>query len=151
MRIALSTKFPFTGFRARLHPEISAAINTVADQLEAVGHTIMSGDPTYGLRLSWSFLARSTAGLLDWADRVGDDVTLDPRTVSNLRLGRLLSGRALDQARPDEAIAARRSARIFNFVDVVLAPTTALPPPRVRAFDDLGTFRTDRTMICAAR
>ena len=146
-RIAISLKFPFTGFRARLHPEIHAAMDKVADQLEAMGHTIMAGDPSYGLRLGRSFLARSTAGLLDWADRVGDGVTLDPRTVSNLRLGRLLSQRALQRARRDEAIAARRSGRIFNHVDVVLAPTTAQPPPPVRAFDHLGSFRTDRTMI----
>lgn len=146
-RIALSLKFPFTGLRARLHREISAAIDKVADQLEAMGHTIMAGDPTYGLRLGRSFLARSSAGLLDWVGRVGDGVTLDPRTVSNMRLGRVVPPRALAQARRDEAIGARRSARIFNYVDVVLAPTTAQPPPPVRAFDQLGAFRTNRTMI----
>lgn len=146
-RIAISRKLPFTGFRARIHPEIAAAMDRVAEQLQAIGHTIMAGDPAYGLRLGRSFLPRSTAGLLDWADRVGDGVTLDPRTLSNMRLGRLLSGRALAQARRDEAIAARRSARIFNYVDVVLAPTTAQPPPPLQAFDNLGSWRTDRMMI----
>src|ERR1700730_8776072 len=89
LRIAISTRFPFNGFRATLHPEIRAAMETVASQLESSGHTIMAGDPTYGPGLSLSFLARSTTGLLDWAERVGDGVTLDPRTVANMKLGRL--------------------------------------------------------------
>ena len=146
-KIAMSVRFPFTAFPARLHPEIRAAMDGVAEQLESMGHTIMAGNPTYGPRLAWSFLPRSTAGLLDWAERVGDGVTLDPRTVANMRLGRLFSGNALRQARRVETIAARRTGQIFDFVDVVLAPTTAQPPPDVHAFDELSGLATDRAMI----
>ena len=35
LKIAMSTKFPFTVFRAKLHPEIRTAMETVAAQLEA--------------------------------------------------------------------------------------------------------------------
>jgi amidase len=146
-KIAMSLRFPFTAFPARLHPEIHAAMDRIADQLESIGHTIMAGDPAYGPGLALSFLARSTTGLLDWAERVGDGVTLDPRTVANMKLGRLLSGNALRHARRAEAIAARRTGRIFDFVDVVLAPTTARPPPGVHAFDELSGLGTDRAMI----
>jgi amidase len=147
LKIAVSTRFPYTGFRARLHPEIHAALENVADQLESLGHTIMAGDPNYGLRLSWAFLARSTSGLLDWADRLGDGVTFDARTVGNMRLGRVLSQSALRRARAAEAEAHRRIGSIFQTVDVVLAPTTAQPPPPVHAFDGLGSLATDRLMI----
>ena len=147
LKIALSLRFPFTGFPARLHPDILAALHHVADQLESVGHTIMEGDPNYGMRLSLDFLARSTAGLLDWSERVGDGVTLDRRTVANMRMGRLLSENALRQARLGEAAAQRRAAWIFDAVDVVLAPTTAQPPPLIHAFDNLGGLRTDRAMV----
>src|SRR5215212_258177 len=58
LKIAISTRFPYTGFRARLHPEIHAALEKAADDLASLGHTIMAGDPNYGLRLSWAFLAR---------------------------------------------------------------------------------------------
>src|ERR1700736_2040016 len=146
-KIAMSLRFPFTAFPARLHPEIHAAMDRIADQLESSGHTIMAGDPTYGPGLSLSFLARSTTGLLDWAERVGDGVTLDPRTVANMKLGRLLSGNALRRARRAEAIAARHNGRIFCFVEVVLSPTTARPPPGVHAFDELSGLGTDRAMI----
>ncbi|EUA87756.1 amidase family protein [Mycobacterium ulcerans str. Harvey] len=38
---------------------------------------------------------------------------------------------------------------IFDIVDVVLAPTTAQPPPLARAFDDMGGLATDRAIIAA--
>ncbi|EUA18411.1 putative amidase AmiA2 domain protein [Mycobacterium xenopi 3993] len=41
----MSTLFPFTGFRATLHPEIKAALDSVAEQLRLLGHTVMTGNP----------------------------------------------------------------------------------------------------------
>jgi amidase len=149
LRIALSTRFPFTGFRARLHPEIKAALESVGDQLRLLGHSVEPGNPDYGLRLSWNFLSRSTSGLLEWARRLGDGVTLDRRTMSNMVMGRLLSESVLRTARAHEAADQRRVGSIFRIVDVVLAPTTAQPPPLAHAFDKLGGLGTDRLMIAA--
>ena len=129
--------------------EIRAALGTVAEQLADLGHTVMAGNPDYGLRLSWSFLSRSTAGLVDWADRIGNGVTLDARTQANVRLGRLLSQQVLRRARAHEEASRRRVGSIFDAVDVVLAPTTAQPPPNVNRFDTLGGTATDRAMIAA--
>lgn len=149
LKIAVSTRFPFTFFGATLHPEIRAALEAVAEQLEMLGHTVMAGNPNYGLRLSWSFLSRSTSGLLEWADRLGEDVTFERRTEANMAVGRLLSRSVLRRARAAEAATQRRVGAIFNAVDVVLAPTTAQPPPPARMFDDLGPTATDRAMIAA--
>ena len=88
--------------------------------------------------MSWDFLSRSTSGLLEWAERLGDGVDLDPRTRPIMRMGRLLSGRRSCAGRaPHEAAAQRRVGSIFNIVDVVLAPTTAQPPPLAHDFDRL--------------
>lgn len=149
LRIAISTRFPFTGFRARLHPQIRAALEAVADQLRVLGHTVVAGNPDYGLGLSWNFLSRSTSGLVDWAERLGDGVDWDPRTQSNMRMGRVLSASILRTARRREAADQRRVGSIFRIVDVVLAPTTAQPPPLVHSFDRLGGLGTDRLMIAA--
>jgi amidase len=149
LMIAFSTRFPFTVFRAKLHPEIRAAMATVADQLGELGHTVVPADPDYNPCMSWSFLSRSTAGLLDWVDRLGHDVTLDRRTVGNVRTGWLLSENVLRKARAREAKSQRRIGYIFNLVDVVLAPTTAQPPPKVHDFDNRGGLSTDRAMIRA--
>src|SRR5262245_53159416 len=76
LRVALSTPCPFTWFRAHLHPEIEAALKSVSDQLRLLGHSVEPANPDYGQRLSWNFFARATPGLLDWAERLGDGVTL---------------------------------------------------------------------------
>ncbi|PQM52088.1 amidase [Mycolicibacter virginiensis] len=149
LRIALSTQFPYTGFPARLDPEIKAALNRTAEQLRLLGHTVVPGNPDYGLRLSWNFLSRSTAGVWAAGNRLGGGVNLDPRTLSNMRTGRLLSQAVLRKARAHEAQDQRRVGSIFRIVDVVLAPTTAQPPPLANTFDDLGSWETDRTMIAA--
>ena len=149
LNIAMSTKFPYTFFRAKLHPEIRAALQTVAGQLEQLGHTVVGADPDYNLGMSWNFLSRSTSGLLDWVDRLGPNATLDKRTVANTQTGWLLSQNTLRKARVREANSQRRIGWIFNLVDVVLAPTTAQPPPRVTDFDRRGGLSTDRAMIRA--
>ncbi|MDH6194841.1 amidase [Mycobacterium frederiksbergense] len=148
LRVAMSTKFPFTGFGAELHPEIRAALQAVAGQLEDLGHSVVTKDPNYSLQMSWDFLARSTAGLLDWADRLGD-VPYDKRTVANMRIGRLLSQNVLRKARAHEAATQRRIAWIFNLVDVIVAPTTAQPPPLTHEFDRRGWSATERNAIAA--
>ena len=149
LNIAMSTKFPYTFFRAKLHPEIRAAMATVAGQLQQLGHTVVAADPDYNLGMSWNFLSRSTSGLLDWVDRLGPNATLDKRTVANTQTGWLLSQNTLRKARIREAKSQRRIGWIFNLVDVVLAPTTAQPPPRVTDFDRRGGLSTDRAMIRA--
>ena len=149
LRVAVSTRFPFTFFGATLHPEIKTAVQTTADQLAALGHTVVNRDPDYGLRLSVDFLARSTSGLVEWGDRLGEDVSWDPRTRSNIRIGRLLSRAMLRRARANETATAERVGRIFDDADVILAPTTALPAPPVNHFDRLGPTATDRAIIGA--
>ena len=148
LRVAMSTKLPFTGFPATLHPEIRDALQHIADQLGQLGHSVVEKDPNYSLRMSWDFLARSTAGLLDWTDRLGD-VAYDERTVANMRIGRLLSQDVLRKARAHEAAAQRRISWIFNLVDVIVAPTTAQPPPLTHEFDRLGWSATERASIAA--
>lgn len=149
LTVALSTTFPFTFFKATLHPEIRAALHVVAGQLEDLGHTVRAADPDYGMGMSWDFLTRSTSGLLDWADRLGPLVEWDARTRANMRTGRVLSEQALRKARAREAAARRRVGWIFNIADVVLAPTTALPPPGLHDYDERGSLATDRAMIRA--
>ncbi|OMC40027.1 amidase [Mycobacterium sp. GA-1841] len=148
LRVALSTKFPFTGFPAELHPEIRAALKSVGKLLEQLGHSVVEKDPNYSLQMSWDFLARSTAGLLDWADRLGN-TEYDERTLANMRIGRLLSQNALRKARVHEAAAQRRMSWTFNLVDVIVAPTTAQPPPLTHEFDRRGWSATERASIAA--
>jgi amidase len=148
LRIALSLKPPFTAVPARLHPEIRARVLELAGQLAALGHEVDEADPPYGL-IGLAFVPRATAGIAERALEAPDPALLDPRTRSAARLGRLLGGAPLRAARRAEAVLRRRIGAFFRSYDVILAPTTAAPPPRIGAMAGLGGFATDRAMIVA--
>ncbi|MBC9713843.1 amidase [Streptomyces sp. TRM66268-LWL] len=148
LRIALSFKMPFTATPKRLHPEMRGAVTALAEKLAALGHTVKSADPSYG-RIGLTFVPRATAGIAEWVERVPDPSLLDPRTREAARLGRLLGGAPLRAARKAEARLHRRVGALFSSYDVILAPTTATPPPRVDTISRMGGLRTDQAMIAA--
>ncbi|KUN23188.1 amidase [Streptomyces antibioticus] len=148
LRIALALKPPFTALPARLQPAVRAKVVQLAEQLAALGHTVEEADPPYG-QIWLTFIPRATAGL---AERVGEapfPALLDRRTRDAARLGRLLGGAPLRAARRAEAVLHRRIGAFFRSYDVVLAPTTAAPPPRIGSMLPLSGFATDRAMIAA--
>ncbi|MFG1664750.1 amidase [Streptomyces sp. Y7] len=148
LRIALALKPPFTALPARLDARVRARIVELGEKLSALGHHVEQADPPYG-QIGLTFLPRATAGIAEWADEVPSPALLDPRTRSAARLGRLLGGAPLRAARRAEAALHRRIGRFYESYDVVLAPTTAAPPPRIGAMLGLGGFATDRAMIAA--
>ncbi|MEU6769713.1 amidase [Streptomyces sp. NPDC046759] len=148
LRIALSLKPPFTAVPARLHPGIRARLVELAEQLAASGHDVEEADPPYG-QIGLTFVPRATAGIAEHVRDAPDPALLDPRTRDAARLGRLLGGAPLRVARRAEAVLHRRIGRFFGRYDVVLAPTTAAPPPRIGALYSLRGLATDRAMIAA--
>nr|WP_107908752.1 amidase [Streptomyces chartreusis] len=148
LRIALALKPPFTALPARLDPRVRARIVELGEKLSALGHHVEEADPPYG-QIGLTFIPRATAGIAEWAGEVPSPALLDPRTRSAARLGRLLGGAPLRAARRAEAVLHRRIGRFYESYDVVLAPTTAAPPPRIGAMLGLGGFATDRAMIAA--
>ncbi|MET8131838.1 amidase [Streptomyces sp. NPDC005251] len=148
LRIALSLKPPFTAVPARLDPAVRAKVLALAERLAGLGHTVEEAEPRYG-QIGLAFVPRATAGI---AERVRDTPfpeLLDRRTHAAARLGRLLGGAPLRAARRAEPALQRRVGALFDTYDVLLAPTTAAPPPRIGAMLGLSGFRTDRAMIAA--
>ncbi|OIJ64125.1 amidase [Streptomyces mangrovisoli] len=148
LRVALSLKPPFTALPARLHPALKARVLELADTLAALGHTVEEADPPYG-QIGLSFLPRATVGIAEHVRDTPDPALLDPRTRGSARVGRLLSGVPLRAARRAEAALQRRIGAFFTSYDVVLAPTTAAPPPLVGSMLNLNGLATDRAMIAA--
>jgi amidase len=148
LRIALSTRIPFSGAPATLNPEVEEQVTRLAGVLEQLGHDVVEDDPRYGL-VGASFIPRSMAGLHEWSRRVPDAARLDERTRHNASLGRWLKGPPLRLARALEAPLRAGIGRIFQRVDVVLAPTTAQPPLPVGAIDGLGGWATDKVIVGA--
>ncbi|WP_369274990.1 amidase [Streptomyces sp. R11] len=148
LRIALSLKPPFTALPARLQPEVRARVVRLAEKLSALGHFVEEADPPYG-QIGLTFIPRATVGIAEWASAVPFPALLDRRTRDAARLGRLLGGVPLRAARRAEAVLHRRIGAFYESYDVILAPTTAAPPPRIGAMLELGGFATDRAMIAA--
>jgi len=147
LRIAVSTRVPWTHVRARLDGGVLAAVLRLAGVLAGLGHEVRPADPDYGL-VALGFLPRSTVGVREWAARVPDPAMLDARTRENVRIGGVLRP-VLRAALAAERRQARRIGRIFHEFDVVLAPTTAEPPTPIGTFDTLSGWRTDRRMTMA--
>ncbi|MFF3483174.1 amidase [Streptomyces sp. NPDC002701] len=148
LRIALSLRPPFTALPARLRPDVRERVVALAERLAALGHEVEEADPPYG-RIGLAFVPRATAGIAERVRELPDPGVLDRRTLEAARLGRLLGGAPLRAARRAEARLQRRIGAFFATYDVVLAPTTAAPPPPIGALHALSGFGTDRAMIAA--
>ncbi|QLE73614.1 amidase [Streptomyces rectiverticillatus] len=148
LRIALSLRPAFAAARQRLDPEAAAATVRIAERLAALGHEVIEEEPRYGL-IGLTFVPRSMSGVREWAGRVPDPALLDARTKVNARGGLILGGGVLRVARAAEEPLRRRVGEIFDRFDVVLTPTTAVPPLRNGELSDLSSSRTDATMIAA--
>jgi amidase len=149
LRIALSLRPAFSLlYGLRLDPRVREAVVGVARRLHELGHEIVVADPPYGM-IGLNFLPRSMAGVHDWCERTPDKSLLDFRTRDAGRTGARMTGRPLTFSRQTLGFFQRRVSRIFDRVDVVLAPTTAKPPLRVGAIDGLTGWGTDRRVISA--
>ncbi|MFC9895268.1 amidase [Nocardia sp. NPDC127579] len=148
LRIALSLRIPFTATRTALDPEVEAATRRMAATLRKLGHSVTIADLHYGLMIGASFLPRSMSGIRSVFDAM-PGAEVDPRTRVNVALGRLLDGPALFAARRAEPLLHRRVGAFFDDYDLVLAPTTATPPPRAEEIDDIG-FSATNNLITAA-
>jgi amidase len=150
LRIALALGVPFSGAPASLDPEVGAAVEGVAADLERLGHTVEPIDLDYGFAPSISIMPRSQGGIAEWAGRAPDPATLDRRTHHSARLGRALRP-LLSLSHFAEEVARRRiGSQAFRRFDVVLAPTTAQPALPVGACEGLSDWETDKRIVAAA-
>lgn len=147
LRIALALRVPFTLAPSRLDPEVRSAVVRLGRVLARLGHEVTLASPDYGL-VGLGVLPRSLGGLREAALAVPDLRLLDRRTRANRRLG-TLAGPLVAVSRLHERYERRRIGKIFDTVDVVLAPTTATPPTPVGRYDGLSNFATNNAMIAA--
>ncbi|MFI6962844.1 amidase [Streptomyces sp. NPDC050255] len=156
LRIALAWRPPLTLTGTAPHPDVRRAVTELAEALARLGHHVEEARPRYGL-IGLGFLPRATAGIAELAALHPEPALLDPRTRSALRTGTRLGGRVVRAARAREVRQHRRIGALFHPArgragsgsagfDVLLTPTTALPPPRIGRFDGLSAWRTDVAM-----
>jgi amidase len=146
LRIALSTKVPWSIAPATLDPAVGEHVERLARTLEGLGHHVEEADPAYGL-IGLSFMPRSTGGVREWVElHVSDHAQLDPRTRGTMRVGRMLSP-LLRLAHAIERPLHHYVGRIFHRYDAILMPTTARPPAPIGSIDGLEAWPTDKLMV----
>lgn len=147
LRIALSLRIPFTATKTALDREVEARVHATAATLRRLGHEVTIADLHYGVLIGATFLPRSMVGIRRALDRL-PGAAVDPRTKHNALVGRVLSP-VLFAARQAEPLLRMRIGSFFDDYDLVLAPTTATPPPGVHEIDDIGTMATDALITAA--
>jgi amidase len=141
LRIALSFATP-VGASGKVDAEHRAAIEALATTLGELGHEVEERDPDYGL-VGAALIPRGMSAVEAWlSEREVDRTKLEARTRVHARMGRLLSGAPLRAARAAEQSFRRRMGAIFDHADLVLTPTTALPPPRIDHLKERGYWAT---------
>jgi amidase len=148
LRIAMQLDPPVSGVPARLDPAVRERTEALAATLSSLGHTVERREPRYGL-IGLGFVPRGSAGVAEWEGRVPNAELLDHRTREGARNGRVLGGPLLALARASERRYRRTIGAIFDDFDVLIAPTTAKPPPAVGAIAGRSSIATDRIMVGA--
>jgi amidase len=142
LRIALSAKAP-PGLVVRVGRAQRAAFDEAGALLRELGHEVVERDPDYPPTAVYGqALPRYFRGVYDDVKALPHPERLDARTRAFARIGGLISDRRMRAIRGAESIAAERIQSIFDDVDVVVTPGTAMGPSRIGAYQRRGAIPT---------
>jgi amidase len=148
LRIALSTKAP-QGLMVRVGRAQRAAVEEAGALLRELGHEVIERDPDYPPSAVYGHaLPRYFRGVYDDVKALPHPERLEARTRAFARVGGLISDKRMSSIRGAESIAAERIQSIFDDVDVVVTPGTALGPSRIGAYQRRGAIST-LTLVAA--
>ncbi|MBO9532672.1 MAG: amidase [Solirubrobacteraceae bacterium] len=149
LRIGVSRSIAFNGMRRKVDPDVSAALDAMARTLRDLGHEVVDANLRFGPQVGASFMPRAMVGLEDWMRRAPDRKLVDPRIRSMARMAHVLRGPILAGTRRTERLLQRQVGRIFRRVDVVITPTTAVPPLPAEALKGLRKWQTNSLITSA--
>lgn len=141
LRIALSTKVP-PPLTARVGKAQRAAVDEAGALLRELGHEVFTRDPDYPPAGIAHALSRYFRGAYDDVKTLPHPERLEARTRAFARIGGLISERRINAIRGAESEVAERIQSIYDDVDVVITPGTAMGPSRVGAYQRRGAIST---------
>jgi amidase len=142
LRIALSTKTP-PGLVVRVGKAQRAAVDEAGALLRELGHEVIERDPDYPpMSVYGQALPRYFRGVYDDMKSLPHPERVEARTRGFARLGGLIPDRRMRAIRGAESIVAERVQSIYDDVDVVMTPGTALGPSRIGAYQRRGAIST---------
>ena len=126
MRIAVADDFP-TGTRGRLSDEVRGALDTTADLLRSLGHTVVGGAIDMRARDVPVILGLMFRFIHDLVGGVERPQRLERRTRAFARPGALVSDRMTGRLLAAESAVVKRLGAIFAEHDVLLTPVMSEP------------------------
>jgi len=142
LRVALTTKVP-PPLVARVGRPQTDAVAQAGALLRDLGHTVIERDIDYPASAVHSqALPRYFRGVHDDVRALPHPDRLDRRTRAFARIGSLVTDRRVAAMRLAEAAVTARVNAIFDDVDVVITPGTAIGPSRVGAYQRRGAVST---------
>ncbi len=147
LRIALSARVP-AGIVTRVGARQRAAVEESAALLRELGHQVVMRDPDYPPTAIAHALSRYFRGAHDDVQTLPRPERLEPRTRNFARIGGLISDERMNRIRATESQLAERIMSIYDDVDVVITPGTALGPSRIGAYQRRGAIST-LTLVAA--
>ena len=147
LRIGLSFATPWF-VPGRVDRQVRAAVTRLAGVLRELGHEVVHAGPGHELA-GVLFLPRGTNGVRRALAALGPDAQVENRTREHARLGAVLGGPVVAAAKAAEPWLARRMGRVFDRIDVLLAPTTAKPALRIGQLDGRSYWPTGTAIEAA--
>jgi amidase len=142
LRIAFSARVPPPLF-ARVGKAQRAAVDEAGGLLRELGHDVIRRDPDYPATATIGhYTPRYLRGIYDDMRTMPHPDRLESRTRSMARLGGLFSDRRMSKIRAAETAVSARVLSIFDDVDVLITPGTAMGPYRIGAFQRRGVVAT---------
>jgi amidase len=141
LRIAVAKGFP-TGTRGRLSDEVDAALESTADVLRSLGHTVVEGAVDMRPRdvpVIVGLLFRAVREIVGSAER---PQRLERRTRAFARPGALVSDRMTERLLAAESALSDRIGSMFDDYDVLLTPVMSAPAMRAGAMEGRGAIAT---------
>ncbi len=141
LRIALAKGFP-TGTRGRLSDDVDAALESTADVLRSLGHTVVEGAVDMRPRdvpVIVALLFRAVREIVGSAER---PQRLERRTRAFARPGALVSDRMVERLLAAESAMSARIGTMFEGFDVLLTPVMAAPAVPAGAMEGRGATAT---------
>jgi len=145
VRVAVSTQFALPNPGLKVHPEVSGALDSTAEVMRSLGHTVEERDVDYGM-VGAVFLPRYLKGIEAEAATLARPERLQRRTRGFVALGRAVPRAAVDRALRDEADHAARINRVFDHFDVLMTPVATRPPVGAQEWEGKSAFRTVNEM-----
>jgi amidase len=142
LRIALSTKVPPPLVTVVGSPQ-KQAVRDAGELLTKLGHDVVVRDPDYPPTATLTnLLPRYLRGVHDDMTAMPHPQRLEARTRGMARLGGLFSDRRIAAVCAAEDRVRARVLSIFDDVDVVITPGTAMGPSRLGAYQRRGAVAT---------